>query len=266
MDNQGPSKASKPASTRQNAATTGTRTVSTGTATNTNVTAPAPRIITAEPRSRSVASATRPSASPLGMPTISSATLNAIVTKLAKALDGKSYAIVGGTALALLEIRGSVTSVDVFVPPGTTSKRIKTLCTTPSTNRFKWDPTTHKVWYVRESGGNDALIRFWEPKVLQQQFPNSSSDLIMVGEVPVLKPTLLLNIYCHNWLSCHLAGARDAEMADQAAADIDLLVKHIAKETKKEVSNATSEFLIKLGAAKPQVQAGFADLGIKLRN
>ncbi|KAK3297406.1 uncharacterized protein B0H64DRAFT_440874 [Chaetomium fimeti] len=190
------------------------------------------------------------------MPGIRLKTFNTIVGKLAGALKGKTYAMVGCSALAMLEIRNSVTSVDVFVPSGTTSRRIDALCR--STSRFKCNQSASKVWYVKDSGDKEA-VRFWEPKDVCQPFPDSKNDIVMVDKIPVLKPTMLLNIYCANFLV-----TRDAEAAEQSAADIEALLKHIAKQTKKEVSNATPAFLTKLGGFDPQIQVRFSDLGFKL--
>lgn len=191
---------------------------------------------------------------------MSSQTLDNIVGRLATALGDKSYAIIGNAAQALLGIGPSGNSVDVLVPTGTPSKRAEKLCTSRTTSRFKF-VASKGVFYVRENGGKDIPITFWEPKEVNQQCPESmaSGDLVMVGDVRVLKPTLLLNIHCHNWLKSQERGKQGG---NGAAQSIDLLLKHIAKETKREVSNATGEFLIKFAAAKPEAHAGFRDLGI----
>ena len=113
---------------------------------------------------------------------------------------------------------------------------------------------------MREGGG-DIPIRFWEPKEVHQECPQEMTDLVMVGDVRVLKPTLLLNIHCYTWLKAQSSPRRDS--GNGAAENIDLLLRHIAKQTKREVSNATGEFIIKFAAAKPEVHAGFRDLGIQ---
>ncbi|KAH6641026.1 hypothetical protein F5144DRAFT_562324 [Chaetomium tenue] len=190
---------------------------------------------------------------------MSSATLDNIVGRLATALGDKSYVIIGSAANSLLGIGPVGSSVDVLVPTGTPSRRAEKLCTSRTTTRFKF-VTNKGVFYTRENGGKDIPITFWEPKEVHQQCPEEMTDIVMVGNVRVLKPTLLLNIHCHNWLKSQSGPGKNSGNA--AAHSIDLLLRHIVKETKKEVSNASGEFLVKFAAAKPETHAGFRDLGI----
>jgi hypothetical protein len=116
---------------------------------------------------------------------------------------------------------------------------------------------------MRENGGKDIPVRFWEPKQVHQECPHEMSDLVMIGDVRVLKPTLLLNIHCYIWLKYQSGPKKDAGRANGAAQSIDLLVKHIAKQTKREISNATGDFLAELAIARPETYLSFGDLGIK---
>lgn len=167
----------------------------------------------------------------------------------------------GGAARALLNIGPSGGSVDLLVPSGATSKMTEKLCTSRNTSRFKYSVSQERVFYERENGA-DIPIRFWEPKAVHQECPREMTDLVMVGDARVLKPTLLLNIACYNWLKYESKSVRAFGRPDVTAESIDLLVKHIAKQTKREVSNATGEFLIEFAAARPEAHAGFRDLGI----
>lgn len=184
------------------------------------------------------------------------------VNRLAQNLRNTPYAIIGACALGLLGINRAVDDVEVFVPAGETIETVKTLCA-PKNSAFKNGQQDGKlrVWYEKE--GKRVNIYFREPQRVQQEFPAClNNGTIKVGQVYVLKPTLLLNIRCASWSENRQQNRRERQ--DQDAADIDHLLKFIALQIKGELPHANGEFLLRFAASKPIVQAGFMALGIRL--
>ncbi|KAK4139268.1 uncharacterized protein C8A04DRAFT_33267 [Dichotomopilus funicola] len=184
------------------------------------------------------------------------------VGRLAQNLRSTPYAIIGACALGLLGINRAVEDVEVFVPAGETGETVKTLCA-PKNSAFKnrQEGGKLRVWYEKE--GKRVNIYFREPGRVQQEFPAClNNGTVKVGQVYVLKPTLLLNIRCASWTENRAQNRRERQ--DQDAADIDHLLKFIALQIKGELPHANAEFLLRFAASKPIVQAGFMALGIRL--
>ncbi|KAE9368025.1 hypothetical protein N431DRAFT_429268 [Stipitochalara longipes BDJ] len=139
--------------------------------------------------------------------------VRAAAEAVGKILGGRSYAIVGGAACALLGSSRTTTDVDIVVPRGETRETRKLF--RGQEEFFVETGTLHT--YFQSTPRVDIEI-LTPPMLFKEEF-DASTPTVMVGSAKVLKPARLLNAKCHSILG------RGEEKTRSDAHDIGFLLR-----------------------------------------
>ncbi|CCX05080.1 Similar to hypothetical protein ASPNIDRAFT_45694 [Aspergillus niger ATCC 1015]; acc. no. EHA21063 [Pyronema omphalodes CBS 100304] len=167
-------------------------------------------------------------------------TLNEAARAVGVAMAGMTYAVVGGAACNLLGSTRATEDVDFVVPRGATAEARSLLRKTPG---FTVEPRTNHTYYQSSTSPIPVQIEILTPPMLFKEEFDSTTPVISVSGVNVLKPTFLLNAKCRSVLS---RGTEEKKRTD--THDILFLLRYIAtakdmRVTIEEVPNISKAFV-----------------------
>lgn len=165
--------------------------------------------------------------------------IRAAAQAVAQALNDKQcYAVVGGAACSLLGSTRYTVDIDIVVPKGST-KAARSLLKS-RLDDFEIDPRTQHTAYRSVP---PVQIEILTPPLLFRGEFTSSTPVISVQGVQVLKPALILNAKCKSIIDRPSEQKRDSD-----AGDIKFLLtwcaeNNINPQWGDEVPNATLRFV-----------------------
>ncbi|KAG5655145.1 hypothetical protein KAF25_001918 [Fusarium avenaceum] len=167
----------------------------------------------------------------------------------------QSYAVVGGAACLLLGSERTTSDLDFVVPKGETKMTRALLRNHPDI--FSIDKRTLHTNFLSEPPVEVEILA--PPKLFQEEF-SSSTSVVKVEGVRVLKPTLILNAKCASILSRANSAKKDTD-----AYDIQFLLQWCAASgvfpTSQDVPNASLQFIQwfihEFGDQELWIKAGF---------
>ncbi|KAH9215534.1 hypothetical protein DL95DRAFT_523215 [Leptodontidium sp. 2 PMI_412] len=152
-------------------------------------------------------------------------------------LGGQVYAIVGGAACVLLGSTRATEDVDIVVPQGATKETRQRL--KDQAEYFHVEKRTLHTYYK-----SDPLVEIEvlaPPAMFKEDF-SSSTPVVVVDGVNVLKPALILNSKCNS-----ITGRPSDGKKQNDATDIRFCLRWCARNnalpTKTEVPRASKEFV-----------------------
>ena len=182
---------------------------------------------------------------------------------LAAVLGRTRYAVIGGTALALLGSTRPTSDIDLFVP--STGLEVTKKFVDSNDIHFGTYKSIRStmIWY-RGLNGQKYRVNIWEPKEISLSFSKSSADYVTINGARVLKPALLLDHKCKLWTQEVLGGGHVNWTRD--ARDVVFLLEYMGKKrlrtTDREVSHATPEFFSAFLPYKRESEPLFCAIGL----
>ncbi|KGO72002.1 hypothetical protein PEX1_033080 [Penicillium expansum] len=164
--------------------------------------------------------------------------LRAALAALENALGNHGkYALVGGSACAVLGSRRATQDIDFVVLRGQTSVARQLLRGSPN---FEVQGRTNYTWY---KAAEPVEIEILAPPALFQETFDETTEVITIGKLKVLKPALLLNAKCGSLNNRATEAKKGTDVQD-----ITFLLGYCARNPAylpkaSEVAKATKEFV-----------------------